>query len=404
MPRRPDDTGSALILLLAFSLALLHMPSGIPAPFYPIYQDQFGIGSRTISMFFVTYILGVVIALVVAPRLIFFRYVLVVACAVSIVGNYVLLRSNSVFEIYMGHLIHGLVLGVITVVVPVVLGRIDVTGQSKIAGRLTTSANAVGLTAGPLWAGLMLAYVPSGDVLVWWLQIAMTLMVMPFLSLSLKLDGPVSVDAVSPDTLKGWRRFFEDRLTAAAILAGFVAFASGGLLAALGSVLADSVMGTQNAALQGLVVSLCFALSAISGAVKLARRDASTITLGVYVIAAGVVGMVGAIVLRSLPMFLVAAAVTGIGQGLSLQGATQAVAHRSGAGEAGRSIASFFLFCYTGTVFSSFGVGIMIGMSDLVTASLAFCMMLVVLCAFALRVARRSDRARLAASPRREAP
>lgn len=384
MTVRPNQAIHSPILLLAFSLALLHMPSGIPAPFYPLYQDQFGIGSRTISMFFATYILGVVIALVLAPRLIFFRHVLVAACAVSVVGDFVLLRSASVFEIYLGHIIHGLVLGVVTVVVPVVLGRIDFSGQSKIAGRLTTSANAVGLTAGPLWAGLMLAYVPSGSSLVWWLQIAMTLAVMPFLSLSLSPEGSVSKVAAGADTLEGWRRLFADRLTFAAILAGFAAFASGGLLAALGSVLADTVMDTQNAAVQGLVVSLCFALSAVFGAIKLKQGDSETIILGVYFVAAGVVGMACAILLENLPIFLVAAGVTGIGQGFSLQGATQAVAHRS---DPGRSIASFFLFCYTGTVFSSFGVGLMIGFSDLVPATLAFCAMLFTICCIAIRVA-----------------
>lgn len=336
MTERSSQAIQSPILLLAFSLALLHMPSGIPAPFYPLYQDQFGIGSRTISMFFATYILGVVIALIFAPRLIFFRYVLVAACAVSVLGDFVLLRSASVPEIYLGHLIHGLVLGVVTVIVPVVLGRIDFSGQSKIAGRLTTSANAVGLTAGPLWSGLMLAYVPSGGTVVWWLQIAMTLAVMPFLVLSLPRDGATGQDSPGADTIEGWRRFFTDRLTFAAILAGFAAFASGGLLAALGSVLADTVMGTRNAAVQGLVVSLCFALSAVFGAIRLRLRDAGTIAIGVCFVAAGVAGTAGAILLEDLPIFLGAAAVTGIGQGLGLQGATQAVAHRSDAGQAGR--------------------------------------------------------------------
>lgn len=385
MSMKPDQTIASPILLLAFSLALLHMPSGIPAPFYPAYQEQFGIGSRTISMFFATYILGVVLALVLAPRVMFYRYVLVSACAVSIIGDYVLLRAASVFEIYVGHFIHGTVLGVVTVVVPVVLGRLDFSGQSKIAGRLTTSANAVGLTAGPLWSGLMLAYVPSGSTLVWWLQIAMTLCVMPFMRLSLPRDNPSDDDLASSQLLTGWRAFFKDRLTLAAILAGFVAFASGGLLAALGSVLAHSVMGTDNAAVQGLVVSLCFALSAIAGAIKLQRGDAKTIILGVYLVAAGVVGMGAAIFLGNLLLFLLAAALTGVGQGFSLQGATQAVAHRSSAGQAGHSISSFFLFCYTGTVFSSFGVAILIGLSDLVSASLIFCAMLIAISVIALR-------------------
>ncbi len=391
---------SAPILLLSFSLALLHMPSGIPAPFYPIYQDQFGIDSTTISMFFATYILGVVIALILAHRVLFYRYVLVVACLVSIVGDFLLLRSSSVFEIYLGHFIHGIVLGVFTVVVPVVLGRIDFSGTSKIAGRLTTSANAVGLTAGPLWSGLMLAYVPSGDTMVWWLQIAMTVLVMPFMTLRLTPDE--TAEEPPTDTIvERWIKFFEDRATLSAILAGFVAFASGGLLAALGSVLADNVMQAENAAVQGLVVSLSFALSAITGAWHLKRNDSQTILLGVFFVSAGVLGMAIAIYAASLMLFLMAAALTGVGQGFGLQGATQAVAHKSSAGQAGRSISSFFLFCYTGTVFSSYGVGLMIALSDLRTASITFCGLLLVICGAAFWTAKQQADRAVGANPER---
>ena len=391
MTTHSDRPIAAPILLLAFSLALLHMPSGIPAPFYPLYQDTFGVGANTISMFFATYILGVVFALIAAPRVLFYRYVLVIACVFSLIGDLALLRSSSVLEIYVGHFIHGAVLGVFTVVVPVVLGCIDFAGTNKIAGRLTTSANAVGLTAGPLWSGLMLAFVPSGDTLVWWLQIAMTIAIMPFMRLSLKQDDAPTDD--EPAHIEGWGQFFSDKLTRAAILAGFVAFASGGLLAALGSVLADTVMGAENAAAQGLVVSLSFALSSVAGAIKLKRGDAPTMELGVYFVAAGVAGMALAIYVGDLYIFLAASALNGIGQGFALQGGTQAVAQRSDAGQAGRAIASFFLFCYTGTAFSSFGVGLLIGISSLVAASLLFCGALLVVCAAAV-VTARSDAAR----------
>jgi MFS family permease len=387
MQKSCDRPIAAPILLLAFSLALLHMPSGIPAPFYPIYQDTFDLGANMISMFFATYILGVVIALLLVPRILFFNHILVLTCGLSIIGDLALLQSGSVPQIYIGHFIHGIVLGVFTVVIPVVLGRIDFSGESKMAGRLTTSANAVGLTAGPLWSGVMLAYVPSGDTLVWWFQIGMTVLIMPFMKVSLP-----RTQAQKPDeTAERLSRFFKDALTLAATVVGFVAFASGGLLAALGSVLADSVMGVGNAAVQGLVVSLSFALSAVTGAMKLRRGDGATIALGVAFVAAGVFGMALAIVFASLWMFLAAAALTGVGQGFGLQGGTQAVSHRSDANQAGRAISAYFLFCYAGTVLSSFGVGLLIAATDLVTASIAFCVALFAICLVGLWIARRES-------------
>ncbi|MBO9102438.1 MULTISPECIES: hypothetical protein [unclassified Rhizobium] len=370
---------SAPVLLLGFSLALLHMPSGIPAPFYPLYEARFAIGSMTISMFFATYILGVVLALLLAPKLTFFRYILVFSCLLSVLGDLVFLRAGSVFEIYMGHLIHGLVLGVFTLVIPVVLGRIDFSGSSKIAGRITTSANAIGLTAGPLWSGLMLAYVPSGDSLIWWLQIGMTVLVTPFMRLNLSRGDQIA-SKLNASLKYRWRIFFEDRLTIAAVIVGFASFASGGLLAALGSVLASSVMLESNSAIQGFAVSIGFAMSAIAGGLHLRRSDASTIFVGVVFIALGVVGLAIAITWAHLPVFLLSAGICGVGQGLGLQGATQAVAHRSSADQASKSISSFFLICYSGTVCASFGVGLIIAASDLETASVLFCAFLLLVC------------------------
>lgn len=379
---------SSPVLVLGAALALLHVPSGLPAPFYPLYQRAFDVGPTTISMLFATYILGVVLALVLAPRVAFFRYVLVYCCALSVVGNLVLLQPGSILEVYLGHLIHGLVLGVVTVVVPVVLGRIDFSGESKIAGRMTTSANAVGLTAGPLWAGFVLAYVPSGDTAVWWIQIVMTLLVMPFLRLDLDRDAAPVTGSMAP--VARWTRLFRDPLTLAAALMGIVAFASGGLLAALGTVLTDSVMQESNAAIQGFVVSLCFAVSAVTGAIHLRRSDATTMLVGLACVALGVLGLALAILLADLTLFLAAAAVCGVGQGFGLQGATQAVAHRSSADEASRSISAFFLMSYAGTVSASFGVGLAIAASDLVTASVAFCLATAGVCVLAAAVALRS--------------
>lgn len=55
----------------------------------------------------------------------------------------------------------------------------------------------------------------------------------------------------------------------AALVAGFCTFSSGGLLASLGSVVLESSLGVHSGALAGLLVSLCFVLSAVIGAVHL---------------------------------------------------------------------------------------------------------------------------------------
>ncbi|MDJ0933566.1 hypothetical protein [Breoghania sp.] len=100
---------------------------------------------------------------------------------------------------------------------------------------------------------------------------------------------------------------------------------------------------------------------------------------GTFWIRLGAAGLGAAIVLANLPILMLATAICGIGQGFGLQGAIQAVAHQSNAGQASKSISTFFLMSYGGTILSSVGVTGLISVSDLAIASTVFCAAIVAL-------------------------
>lgn len=363
-------------LILAFGLVLLHMPSGLPAPLYPVYQATLGITSATVSMLFATYVLGTLIGLMVMPRLVHNRYVLIGACLLSIGADILFLVANGAPSLFAGHLLQGVVLGVFTGAVPVLLAELDLSNVNKTVGRFTTSANAVGLAVGPLWSGLLLEYLPWPGQLVWVVQILATILIMPLMLLPSRPAPVASAQAPIGSVI---RTLTGDRIGRVALLMGFCAFASGGLLASIGSVVLGSILGVNNSAVQGALVATCFVLSAIFGAVRFRRDDLDVTARGLAWNAAGSIALVGAVVFTSLPVMALAAVLIGVGQGIGLQGATQLVATHAEDAARGKAISVFFICNYLGTTVASFGVAAAIAVIGLASAFNGFSVIIAVL-------------------------
>jgi MFS family permease len=343
-------------LLLAFGLTLLHMPSGLPAPLYPVYQARMGIGSATISELFATYVAGVLAGLSMMPLLLGKRQVLTSACLLSIGADLLFMVATGPAELFAAHFIQGIVLGFFTGVVPVLLADLDAEGVNKTVGRFTTSANAVGLAAGPLWSGLLLQFAPWPGRLVWAVQIGATLAIIPLMRMP--ESAPAGPRRRSRPPLRSIvADLAAPRAGRAALLAGFCAFGSGGLLASLGSVVLSSIVKVHSGALEGTLVSLCFVLSAVFGAIRLKLTDLAVVGLGQAWTALGALALVAAVLFASLPAMVLAALCCGVGQGFSLQGATELVAGRADADRRGPAISLFFIWCYLATALASFGVG-----------------------------------------------
>jgi MFS family permease len=349
-------------LLLALGLVLLHMPSGLPAPLYPFYQRTLGISPATVSMLFAVYVAGVLAGLLIMPLVLRHRHVMTGACGLSTGAEILFLIARNASDLFAAHFLQGVALGLFTGVVPVFLAESDRSGRDKKVGRVTTSANAVGLAAGPLWSGLLLEYAPWPGRLVWVIQIVATVAIMPFLRVtggSGRLDTARSpVRAVTGTLVSDWPG-------RAALLAGFCAFSSGGLLASLGSVVLHSVIGVGSSAVAGVLVALCFVMSAATGAVKFRSSDLSVVALGLGLIAGGCLALVGAVAFASLPLMVTAAAACGAGAGLGLQGGIQIIARQGDSGRRGQAMSLYFMACYLGTTIASLGVGGLIDLAGL---------------------------------------
>ncbi|MFE0424913.1 MFS transporter [Streptomyces sp. NPDC058953] len=375
-------------LLLAGGLALLHMPSGLPAPLYPLYQSTMGIDSTTVSLLFAAYVAGVMVGLALIPLIAGYRLVLVWACGLSIVADVLFLIAQAPWELYVGHLLQGIVLGVFTGVVPIVLAQLDLSQSSKLVGRATTSANAIGLAAGPAWSGLLLQIAPWDGRLVWAVQIVVTLAVMPFM----RTRGSERAERQPARPGAVLAGLFKGLASPGAVLAGFGAFVAGGLLAALGTVVIHRVIKVENGLVEGVVVSMCFVFSAVFGALRIKRSDITVTGAGLAWLLVGSLALSVTAVFANIGVIVFASILIGIGQGLALQGATQIIAVNQPAATRGAAVSIFFILCYFGTTAASLGIGAVIPYTGLAAAfgyfsvaNAVLCLVGLVLCVLAAR-------------------
>ncbi|NYH77514.1 putative MFS family arabinose efflux permease [Actinopolyspora biskrensis] len=348
-------------LLLAAGLILLHMPAGLPAPLYPLYQDTMGIGPGIVSMLFASYIAGTIIGLVLMPTAVRSRYGLIWACLLSIIGDFLFILATGALGLFVAHILQGIVLGIFTGAVPAALAKLDLAQLGKAVGRITTSANAIGLAVSPLWSGLLLQFAPWPGELVWVIQIVATLIVAPFLRLPSHVNTPtdsVSVRGILATIRRG-------RSMPASFIVGFCAFSSGALLSALGALVLRDAVHTNNGALEGFVVSICFILSAIIGAVKWRSNDLGMVRIGLLWVALGCFGLAIGAYVGILLLIILSAIACGVGQGIGLQGATEVVALEFDENSRNKAISIFFISCYVGTALAALGVGSLINATGL---------------------------------------
>lgn len=379
--RPTHRAGRLYAFALTLGLVLLHMPASIPAPLYPIYAQQFGATPASISWMFGTYVAGVVIGLWLVPRWAHRPRAAAGAALASIVGDVVFFVAQDVPTLFLAHVIHGAVLGLFTGLVPIVLSVVDDAVQDSderrggLVGRVTTSANAMGLALAPLWSGLLLQVAPLPGQFVWIVQAVLTLALLPLLwRLGTRQATSGRQGSARARNEPG---SVVDTLCRPASLAstavGFGAFASGGLVTALGGLVLVERMGVTSGTLQGVILAGCFIVSAVVGALRFSWSNRFSVLLGLLTVAAGSIWLGFGAWIGSPVHFLLAVLIIGFGQGVGLQGATEVVTYAAERTERSRVVAVFFFTAYLGTVLSTVGIGLLSTSSGLISSVLVFC-------------------------------
>jgi MFS family permease len=159
---------------------------------------------------------------------------------------------------------------------------------------------------------------------------------------------------------------------AVAGISAFVAWSVTGLFLSLIPSFVIVVLDHDNLAVAGAVMALMLATSTVAQLLGHGFRSLPTQTLGLAVMILAVLGLIAAVIAKSLPVLLVASILAGVGQGLAFMGSLADVSEMAPEERKGDIVASYYVLVYAATAVPAVGVGVLAELTSLTTAFLAF--------------------------------
>lgn len=322
-----DRTSGGLRPSLSVCGAWLVLMAGanLATPLYAVYAERFGFSSFVLTAIFATY------AVVLVPALILFgrlsdrfgrRPVVLAGLGLACVALVLFAVADGAGWLFAARAVQGLAVGTISGAATAALVEVDPDGNRRRAALFAGLAQAGGSASGPLLAGVLAQWAPDPLRLCFYVGLAAT---GGAALLILRIPEPVGRER------EPWRiqlprvphdirsPFLRVSLTAATVWA-----AMGLLLSIVPSYAAD-LLNTDNLALLALIAALALIASCAAQIVVTYRdaRPARDEAVGLALLGAGLVVLIIAAPLRSLPLMVVGALAAGFGHGLAFLNAQQ---------------------------------------------------------------------------------
>lgn len=350
---------------LAASMAALTAFSTAPSALYGIYARQDHLSSITITLVYSVYTVGVVVSLLLVGHVSDWygrRTVLIPAILTALVGALAFASSTSLTALYVGRVLTGLALGAAVAAATAHLADLDAGPSSAATLRaqlVATVANVGGLAVGPLLAGLLAQYVTSDPQVIFAMFAA--LLVVAAVATALVPEGrplPDPRPRYRPQRLavpQAARREFT-----AALVGDFLVFTVFGLFAGLAAAFLSGTLHRPSPVLAGLTVFISFGIGLTTQVVTIKWPLRRLLALGIPVLIVGLAVLVSAAWVKppSLTLFLVGAALAGVGSGAIYRSTLTVVLTMAPAKERAAALALFFVVGYVGLSLPVVGAGV----------------------------------------------
>ncbi|HEV7212880.1 MAG TPA: MFS transporter [Blastococcus sp.] len=347
---------------VAVLLVLVLAASGVPSPLYRVYQERFGFSSGVLTLVFAVYAFALLTALLVVGALsdhVGRRPVLAGGLVLEAGAMVLFLLAGDVGWLMAARVVQGLATGAMTGALGAAL--LDFQHSDRPLGPLVNSASpGLGLSLGAVGAGVLVDFVPAPTDWVFGILTAVFLLaavaVLRLPESSPRLPGALASLRPNVHVPPAQRGAFLAVLPCLA-----ATWALGGLYASLGPSLVAGVFGV-NDHLVGSLLILALNGTGLAGSLLLrGLRPERGMIVGALIFSAGVAGTVGALLTGSLPLFFVAAVVSGFGFGAAFLGAMATVTRGVAPGERAGLLSSVFVVSYLMFSVPAIAAGIAVG-------------------------------------------
>jgi MFS family permease len=363
---------SAPFFIVAGALFILLVASNMPAPLYAVYRERFGFSSAVLTLIFATY------AIVLVPSLVLFgqlsdrlgrRRVIAAGLGVGMLGLALFAAAQGTAWLFVARAVQGLSVGAITGAATAGLVELEPNGDRQRAALLSVLAQAGGCAAGPLIAGALAQWAPEPRVLCYLVALGATAAA-TVAALSIPESATTSGrwHVQRPSVPPGIRVGF-----ARASLTGAAVWAVAALFLSVVPSYAARLLDTSDLALLGAIAATMLATSCVAQGLASGRAQAARAQpIGLALLACGLLALVLAFPLHSLPIVLAAAVLAGAGHGLAFLGAQTEVNHLAPPERRGEVTAAFMSWIYGAVAVSVISVGVISSSVSLYTAVAAF--------------------------------
>lgn len=381
--------------LVAAAFAVTMLGTTLPTPLYVLYQRGLGFSTSTSTVIFAVYAVGVLAALLVLGGVsdaIGRRPTLLTGLACAAVSGFVFIGAHDLPLLMVGRLLSGLSAGIFTGTATATL--VDLADDAERATLVGTVANMGGLGAGPLLSGLLVQLAPVPLLMPFIVHLALLALVCVGIW---TMPEPVVVRharlprMARPNIPEAVRAPF-----VRVAIAGFAGFAVLGLFAAVAPLFLSTLLRVSAPAPTGAVVCGVFAASAV-GQVALARRlQRNALPIGCAILVTGMLTMAVALAVGSLPLLLLATALSGVGQGVSFRAGLAAINAAAPAEHRAEVASAFFLVAYVAISVPVVGEGLAAQAAGLRAAGIGFSLAIAALAATGAIQAARTRTPRVA--------
>lgn len=397
---RPSIAGSASsgavprtrfgFVLAIVAQILMMVGASAPSPFYPVLAQDIGFPAVVISAVFAVYAVALLLTLLTAGSLSDHvgRRPVVIAGFLLLAGSMFLFwHADAVAMLFLARILQGVASGLLISALSATVLDFAPGGRAGVAALWNALSPGIGLALGALVSAVVLDV--SGEALLdvfaplssAYILLAALFFLVPetaprkpgvWASLSFRLSIPPAIRA------DFWRG-------TPAVIAGW---ATGGLFLSLGANIVRGELGGEAHVWQGLGVVLLAGVGAVTAFVlrKIAAR--SMVLFGTSALAVGTLLSLIALGVGSLPFYLVAAAVTGMGFGTAFSGVVASLAPRIPATQRADTFAVIYLLAYLAFGVPAVIAGGLVGVVGLEAVCVGYGVVVIALAgvAFGLRV------------------
>ncbi|MFC8256926.1 MFS transporter [Streptomyces sp. NPDC057291] len=345
---------------LAFSSAVISLVASFaataaPIPLFNTYRAEDGFTNASISLAVVTYSVGTIATLLVLGRLsnhLGRRLTAIASLGLLLLGCLLLLNVHDIGTLLAGRLLMGVGAGLASSSLTSYIVDAAPTRPEWLASVASSQGPMLGLTLGAIASGALVQFVP-------WPRDLIYLVCAGLLVLAAALI------VISPETAKStpgaWRSLIPRVRVAARVrhlfpvaAAVFLAtWATGAFYQAFMPALVADQLHTHSPLLLGLVFAAYMAPSVLGAPIGGRFTSAAAQRIGMIIFLAGWIGIVAAIAISTLVLFIAATVVAGAGQGIAISAATRGLLYGSTLADRAPIFSAIYLLCYSGAAFPS---------------------------------------------------